>query len=196
MKKIVIALLCLLAANISCQANKSVIDLKDIIAVFDFKNTLPEATAEQDADEIMALAVKTFTAKGFTKGLTGEGYGGPCVIIDGFYKGGCTDKELYSFIPTDAKNACVIEMSACNDGDGGDYELYMTMDLYDKENALEFMDQLGVAGYELILSEEYGNIRSYSNGKYVIDYAYEGEYAHEMYCFRIQTVARKTKFDY
>ena len=195
MKKTAFALLCLMVSVISCQAQKTVIDANDILTVYAFKNTMPEATAEQDADEIMALATNTFTAKGFTRGLTGEGYGGPCVIIDGFYKGGYADENLYCFEPTDTKNACVIEMSACNDGDGGDYELYMTMDLYDKDNAMQFMKQLVDKGFKLQLMEEDGNIRSYSNGTYVIDYAYEGEYATKMYCFRIQTVARKTKFD-
>jgi hypothetical protein len=192
MKKIVIALLCLLITTVSCKAQKNVIDANDILTVFDFKNTMPESTAEQDADEIMALATKTFTAKGFTRGLTGDGYGGPCVIIDGFFKGGYADKNLFCFNPTDTKKACVIEMSACNDGDGGDYELYMTMDLYDEDNAMQFMKQLTDNGFKLQLMEEGGNIRSYSNGTYVIDYAYEGEYDHKMYCFRIQTVKRKT----
>ena len=70
------------------------------------------------------------------------------------------------------------------------------MDLYDKDNAMQFMKQLVDKGFKLQLMEEDGNIRSYSNGTYVIDYAYEGEYAYKMYCFRIQTVARKTKFDF
>ena len=196
MKKTVIALLCMMITAISCQAQKRVIDVNDILKVFDLKNTMPVSTAEQDAEDVMALAVKTFTAKGFTRGLTGDGYGGACVIIDGFFKGGYANENLYCFDPTDIKNACVIEMSACNDGDVGDYELYMTMDLYDKDNAMQFMKQLVDKGFKLQLMEEEGNIRSYSNGTYVVDYAYEGEYAYKMYCFRIQTVARKTKFDF
>ena len=195
MKKFVIAMLCLLV-TISCQAQKKVIDVNDILTVFNFKNSMPEATAEQDAEQVMELATNTFTAKGFTRGLTGDGYGGPCVIIDGFYKGGYADEEMYCFRPTDTKNACVIEMSACNDGEGGNYDLYMTMDLYDKDNAMQFMKQLMDKGFKLQLMEEEGNIRSYSDGTYVIDYAYEGEYAYEMYCFRIQTVERKTRFDF
>ena len=194
MKRYLLLLMCLIAiaaqARVKCPVNAS-----DIISMIGFCPTMPVESGEEDAEEFMANAKAIFLPSGFTQGLTGEGYGGPCVIIDGFYKGGYADKERYCFMPTDVDSACVIEISACNDGEDGDYEVYVTMELYSPSNAKNFIDDLVNMGFTLQQSEEDGNICTYSNGTYVVDYAHETEYADDMYFFRIQTVERKTKFD-
>ena len=194
MKKIAIALLCLTAiavqARVRCPVNAS-----DIIAMIDFCPSMPIETGEEEAEQFMTNAKDIFLPLGFTQGLTGDGYGGPCVIIDGFYKSGYVDEERYSFEPTDVDSACLIEISACNDGDEGDYEVYVTMELYSPSSAKNFIDDLVDLGFILQESQEDGNIRTFSNGTYVVDYAHEGEFTYDINYFRFQTVARKTKFD-
>ncbi|MBO4870894.1 MAG: hypothetical protein J5565_02790 [Muribaculaceae bacterium] len=202
MKKLLTLACLVLPLFCSCastkQASNSVIELADVISMMDYCPRMPLETAESDADLFMANAVKMFVPKGFTQGLTGEGYGGPCVIIDGFYKGGYGDSEQYCFIPTDKAHACVMEIASCNDGDEGDYEVTVTVTLFAKKVVEQFMSQFGKLGFKLISQSDNGEARSYSNGHYVIDYNHfvidysqEVDNDNECHFFMIQTTERK-----
>ena len=196
MKKLLLFAMGALCVVSACSARKAmskpVIDLGDVIHVIEFCPQMPESIAEEKADAFMANAVKVMGKKGFTRGLTGEGYGGPCVIIDGFYKGGVPDTTRYCFVPGQVKDqACVMEISACNDGDGGDYEVYMTVELFTELAAKAFMQQFERHGFKCMERAEDGSTASYGNGKYVIDYSHETGYAEDCHFFIVQTVARK-----
>ena len=196
MKKLLISIICLITTA-ACGAQETVITIGDIIDIFDYKSTIALGdNEEKEAAELTDMAVGVFTDKGFVHGLTGDGYGGPCVIIDGFYKGGVPNKELYCFVPGDDKdNACVIEMSACNDGDQGDYELFMTVELFTKHAAALFIKQFDQLGFNLEGEPEDDGHCTFTDGSYYIDYSHETGYADDSYFFIIQTAARKQRIN-
>lgn len=182
------------ASSASKTVQKPVADVGDLLAVIDFCPQMPVETAEGEADAFMANAVKVMEKKGFKRGLTGDGYGGPCVIIDGFYKGGVPDTTRYCFVPGALKDqACVVEIAACNDGEDGDYEVFVTVELFTEQAARAFMRQFDRHGFKCAERDSDGNSASYGNGKYVIDYSHETGYADDCHYFTIQTVARKQR---
>ena len=196
MKKLLIAIICLIT-TVACRAQEPVIAIDDIMDVFNFKSTIALGdNEEKEAAELTNMAVNMFTAKGFAHGLTGDGYGGPCVIIDGFYKGGVPNKEQYCFAPGDDKdNACVIEMSACNDGDQGDYELFVTVELFTKHAATAFIKQFGQSGFNMVGVPDDDGHCTFTDGTHYIDYSHETGYANDSYFFIIQTAARKQRIN-
>lgn len=195
MKKTLLSLLCVLAATSSCKAQTQVIDVADVVGLFDYKSTIPVGdNEEKEADDLMALAVKSFTARGFTPGLTGEGYGGPCVIIDGFYKGGTVNTEMYAFEPgSDKDAACVVEMSACNDGDDSDYTLYVSVQLFSLKSAMQFIDQWKKLGFNETAPGENDDRITFTNGKLAVDYVPADGEAFECHFFTIQTAERRAE---
>lgn len=197
MRSLIISALCLMTA-IFGYAENPVVYISDIIGLFDFKSVIAFGKNEdKEADELLEKAYQVFTAQGFTPGLTGDGYGGPCVIIDGFYKGGVPDTTLYCFEPGLNKDrACVIEMAACNDGDVGDFELYMSIEMFSEHAARLFVNQFGDNGFKPVagLAEDDDHC-SFTNGKYVIDYSHETGYADDCHYFIVQTVDRKRRID-
>ena len=192
MKRMMLALLLVLTIAGSCRAQKSVIDAADIIDLFRFRPSIAVGDNEEsEAQELVDHAAKSFIARGFTQGLTGDGYGGPCVIIDGFYKGGTVNEQIYAFEPgNDLDQACVVEMSACNDGDASDYQLYMTVELFSSRAAGMFLHQFSQLGFtitEMPADDEHCTL---SNGTIFVDYALEKGYANECHYFIIQTAER------
>ena len=193
MKKLMLALLLLVSFATSCNAQKNFIAASDIVSLFDSKSKISVGDNEnKEADDLMKLAVSLFKARGFTQGLTGEGYGGPCVIIDGFYKGGTVNTEMYTFEPgSDKDAACVVEMSACNDGDDSDYMLYMTVQLFSLKSAMQFIDQWKKLGFNETAPGENDDRITFTNGKLAVDYVPADGEAFECHFFTIQTVERR-----
>ena len=190
--RMLFALLCLMTVS-ACKAQKNVVDFSHIMDLFSYKPVIAVGDNEEvEARQLMDRAIKSFTGNGFTQGLTGDGYGGPCVIIDGFYKGGEPNKEIYAFEPgQDLDNACVVEMSACNDGDGGDYQLYVTVQLFSKRSSAQFMHQFGQYGFNFTELPKNKTECSFSNGTIAIDYSLEEGFDPDIHYFIIQTEERK-----
>ena len=110
------------------------------------------ANEEADAQAVIDNYVKHFTNYGYTHELPGEGYGGPCAIIDGFYKDGVNDTENYVFVPDEASyEANWVTITACNDGENADYGyIIITFHVYTPELAELMLDDLVQNGFELI----------------------------------------------
>lgn len=193
MKKLTLVLLLVLAFASSCTAQKSNISASSIANLFDLKSKISVGeNEEKDADDLMKLAVASFISRGFTQGLTGDGYGGPCVIIDGFYKGGTVNTERCAFEPGKDKDAaCVVEMSACNDGDESDYMLYMSVQLFSLKSAMQFIDQWKKLGFNEILPSKNEDRITITNGKLFVDYVQADSETHECHYFTIQTAERR-----
>ena len=97
----------------------------------------------EDAQAVIDHYDKILTDGGFTHGLTGDGYGGPCSIIDGYYIGGHVDTEQYCFVPDTPALAAVIEIAACNDGDEGDYGFpNVSLNVFTADVADDLLNQL------------------------------------------------------
>lgn len=165
MKKISIVLLLLIATILSANAQmrNAVPTTDEIFKVVTYRYiTLKHET--RDAKAVENYYTKFFKKYGYTHGLPGDGYGGPCAIIDGFYKGGYINKKKYNmFVPTKKKTASVIYMSACNDGEGDYGYLELTMTVYDKALANKVLADIKAAGFKL--SNTYSNgVEEYLNG--------------------------------
>ena len=130
MKKI-LTLIAALACFSSVWAQKA-IDVIPSSEIFDMITYRYITLANEDADAqtVIDNYVPRFIGYGYTHELPGEGYGGPCSIIDGFYKDGVNDTDNYEFVPDPASyEANMVIISACNDGDSSDYG-YITITFY------------------------------------------------------------------
>ncbi|MBQ7691636.1 MAG: hypothetical protein IJT30_10680 [Muribaculaceae bacterium] len=196
MNRNLLTLLCLLAALGSCRAQCGVIDVTDILDLFNFRPTIAVgANEERDAAELTSRAVAAFTTHGFTHGLTGDGYGGPCVIIDGFHKGGTVNREQCSFEPgADADQACVVEMSACNNGDVSDYELLMSVQVFSNRSAALVLHQFSQHGFSLTEMPADDDHCQLSNGMIVVDFDHDVDIDAEGWQFVIQTRERRNAY--
>ena len=106
------------------------------------------ANEDADATAVIENYTKHFKAYGYVNELVGEGYGGPCSIIDGFHKGGVNDKDNYEFIPTDPVAASTVVISACNDGESSDYGyIHVELTLYSRTLLADVLDQLSMGGF-------------------------------------------------
>ncbi len=166
MKKLSIVLLLLTATLFSVQAQKAnvVPTTNEIFKVITYRYITLKNEA-RDAKAVEKYYTTVFKKLGYIHELPGEGYGGPCSIIDGFYKGGYINKKKANmFVPTKKKNASVIVMSACNDGEDGDYGyLQVSMTVYDKALANKILADIKASGFKL--SHTYSNgVKLYRNG--------------------------------
>ena len=151
MKKISLILLLSIGTFFTCAAQKasSVISVNDIFKVITYKY-ITLKNESKDANALIKYYTPIFKSYGYRHGLPGDGYGGPCSIIDGFHKGGYINKKKYNvFVPTNKKNASVIFMSACNDGEDGDYGyLNITLTVYDAQQAEKILANIEGAGFK------------------------------------------------
>ena len=156
MKKI-LTLIAALTCFGSIWAQKA-IDIMPVNEIFDVitYRYITLANEEADAEAVIDNYVKHFTAYGYTHELVGEGYGGPCSIIDGFYKDGTNDTDNYVFIP-DAYSyeSNVVVITACNNGGDGDYGyLRISFDIYSEDMAEIMVQQLIKEGFEHEIIED------------------------------------------
>lgn len=168
MKKKILVLLSIIAV-FSCQAQKAYdfISVNDIFRVITYRY-ITSKNETKDAKALESFYTPIFKSYGYTHELPGDGYGGPCSIIDGFYKGGYDDKENFRFVPTDKKTASFVFLSACNDGEDGDYGyLEVIMTVYSKSLAECIFADIESSGFELFdfdNPEEAGDVKLYYNG--------------------------------
>ena len=126
------------------------IDVIPVSDIFDIATHrfITIANEEDDVAEVTKYYTDICTSYGYTHELTGEGFGGPCTIIDGFHKGGYNDKENYLFIPTDRAGASTIFISACNDDIDKDYGyLYVRLTIFSEGVLNDIYDQMQLAGF-------------------------------------------------
>lgn len=125
------------------------------------------ANEEADAKAVMDLYDAIITSYGYVHELPGDGYGGPCSIIDGYYKGGENDVAQARFVPQD-EMASVIFISACNKGDDSDYGYpEVTLTVYSERAVEAVFKQIVDAGFEQFQfdnPEEAGNAVLFYNG--------------------------------
>ena len=152
MKKI-LTLIAALACFGSIWAQKA-IDVIPSSEIFDMitYRYITFANEEADAEAVIDNYVKHFTTYGYTHELPGEGYGGPCSIIDGFYKDGVNDTENYVFVPDPASyEANMVVITACNDGDNSDYGyITITFHVYTPDLAELMVKDLVTNGFNLV----------------------------------------------
>lgn len=176
MKKFSIVLLLLTATILSANAQKrnAVPTTNEIFNVVTYRYITLKHEA-RDAKAVEKYYTKFFKKYGYIHELPGDGYGGPCSIIDGFYKGGYINKKKYNmFVPTKKKTASVIYMSACNDGEGDYGYLELTMTVYDKTLASKVLANIQAAGFKL--SNTYSNgVKEYLNGNKQVTYGFNSE---------------------
>ena len=149
MKKILSLLIVALATLGQVHAQKA-IDVIPINEIFDLITYRYITLANEDADATAVIEnyTKHFKAYGYVNELVGEGYGGPCSIIDGFHKGGVHDKENYEFIPSDPYAASTVVITACNDGESSDYGyIHVELTLYSRTLLADVLDQLSTGGF-------------------------------------------------
>ena len=170
MKKFTTVLLISIITILGCNAQKSseVVKVNDIFKTITYRYiTFKNETKDSKALERFYTPI--FKAYGYKHELPGDGYGGPCSIIDGFYKGGYVNKKKHNiFVPTNKKTASVIFMSACNDGEDGDYGyMQVTLTVYSESVAKGVIADLESSGFTLFEfdnPEEAGDILLYYNG--------------------------------
>lgn len=178
MKKLTSIILISIVGTIACYAQKAhdAASVNDIFRVITYRYI----TLKNEANDTKALQkfyTKVFKAYGYIHGLPGDGYGGPCAIIDGFYKGGHISKKKFNqFVPTRKKAASVLYMSACNDGDDGDYGyLEVTLTVYDKGTAQAVLADIKSSGFTLFEydnPDEAGDSNLYYNGDKQVRHEY------------------------
>ena len=176
------------ATLFSAQAQKAhdVATTSDIFRVITYKYiTLKNETKDATAAE--RFYTKVFKAYGYKQELPGDGYGGPCSIIDGFYKGGYINKKRANvFVPTRKNVASVIFISACNDGEDGDYGYpQVTLTVYSARLAKTIMGDIIDSGFEKFEydnPDEVAGVELYYNGNQQVRCDYnEEEKAYNFY---------------
>ena len=153
MKKILSIIAVTLAVTTSCTATPPIeplrADLGELMDAVSYRY-VTMANEEADADAVMRHCDSIFLTKGFTRGLTGDGYGGPCSIIEGYYRGGHVDTTEYRFVPDVPAHACVIEIAACNDGEDRDYGYpVMSVQYFDRVHVDDLLRQINEKGFKL-----------------------------------------------
>ncbi len=149
------------------------VHFKDLLNVRTYRY-ITLAYEEEDSEDAIAHYTDLFTELGFTQGLTGDGYGGPCSIIDGFYKSGYKDESQLCMVPIDRSEACVIELVACNNGEEADYGfISVNIILYDEQNANDLLKEITRAGFKLTDSSTYESfeLRVYTRCDAVVYYS-------------------------
>ncbi len=165
MKKLSIVLLLLTATIFSANAQKATVPTtNEIFKVITYRYITLKNEA-RDAKAVEKYYTPIFKRYGYIHELPGDGYGGPCSIIDGFYKGGYINKKKFNmFVPSKKKTASVIFMSACNDGEDSDYGyLHLTLTVYDKALANKILADIKASGFKLFNTYSNG-VKLYRNG--------------------------------
>lgn len=181
MKKLSIVLLFLTATLLSVNAQKTTTfpTTNEMFKVITYRYiTLKNETRDAKAAE--KYYTQVFKKIGYIHELPGDGYGGPCSIIDGFYKGGYINKKKANmFVPTKKKTASVIFLSACNDGEDSDYGyLNITLTVYDKSLANKILANIKNSGFKKVQNDNNDkavSIVNYSNGNKLVGYDYNPE---------------------
>lgn len=181
MKKLNFVLLLLVATLFSAQAQKAhdVVTTNDIFRAITHKYiTFKNET--RDAKVAMRFYTQVFKAYGYRHELPGDGYGGPCSIIDGFYKGGYINKKKANvFVPTKKNVASVIFISACNNGEEGDYGYpQVTLTVYDANLAKSVINDILLSGFEKFEydnPEEVAGVDLFYNGDKQVRFDYNEE---------------------
>ena len=181
MKKVSIVFLLVIATLLSANAQKAntVPTTNEIFKVITYRYITLKNEAS-DAKAVEKYYTTIFKKYGYIHELPGDGYGGPCSIIDGFYKGGYINKKKANmFVPTKKKTASVIFMAACNDGEDGDYGfLNLTLTVYDKALANKILANIKASGfmkYEYDNPDEVAGVELYYNGNKQVRYDYNAE---------------------
>ena len=188
MKKISIILLLSIATFFSSYAQKAhdVVSVNDIFRAISYRY-ITLKNENRDATALIKYYTPIFKAYGYKHELPGDGYGGPCSIIDGFYKGGYINKKKYNtFVPTRKKSASVIFMSACNDGEDSDYGyMKVTLTVYDAvlaENVFADIEASGFKPYDNDGPEGVSELQLFTKGKQQVRYDFnEEEKCHNFY---------------
>ncbi len=149
MKKVVLLLVsAMVALGAAAQKAEDFISVDDIFRIVTSRY-ITYANEESDAAYVEATYDAIISAYGYVHELPGDGYGGPCAIIDGYYKGGRNDVAKAMFVPED-EMASVIFISACNMGDESDYGYpEVTVTFYDDNAVAAMMAQLVEEGFEM-----------------------------------------------
>jgi len=181
MKKLSIVLLLLTATMLSASAQKAttVPTTNEIFKVITYRYITLKNEAH-DAEAVEKNYTAFFKIYGYTHELPGDGYGGPCSIIDGFYKGGYINKKKANmFVPTKKKTASVIFMSACNDGEDSDYGyMQVTITVYDKALASKILANVKASGFKLFKYDnpsDAAGVKLYYNGNKQVRTDYNAE---------------------
>lgn len=153
MKKIFTAIAAMLAIT-ACGGNATgTVDLQQLMDVVSFRYITFD-NEQADAQAVEQHYDSVFTAAGYTRGLTGDGYGGPCSIIDGYYTGGHVDTTQLCFVPDQPAHALVIELAACNDGDDDDYGYpTVSLNLYHPDAVKALLEQVKKHGFVLTYTD-------------------------------------------
>ena len=181
MKKLSIVLFLLTATMLSASAQKAttVPTTNEIFKVITYRYITLKNEA-RDAGAVEKNYTAFFKKYGYTHELPGDGYGGPCSIIDGFYKGGYINKKKANmFVPTKKKTASVIFMSACNDGEDSDYGyMQVTITVYDKALASKILANVKASGFKLFKYDnpsDAAGVKLYYNGNKQVRTDYNAE---------------------
>ena len=135
-------LLAVLALGANAQVPElSPLTILDLVEGSDFIAD-DDVVASEIAGRFMDRCDNLLMPMGFVRGLTGDGYGGPCVEIDGYYRGGVADKTQLCFVPTDQRQACVIEIAICDGDNAPQYSTFFSVQLYDEELASRWLKEL------------------------------------------------------
>ena len=160
------------------QSKPAVVSVSDIINIVTYR-FITEKNEAEDAQAVIDNYTKILKRYGYTNGLIGDGFGGPCSIIDGFYKGGYGSRKTFKFVPTNRKTASMIYMSACNDGEGDYGYLYFTLHVYSKSLARAVTKDIinsGFKKFEFDNPAEAQGTLYYNGNKQVLAGREEGAY--------------------
>lgn len=149
--------LIMLAAIACLPLRAEVISAADALAIVESYSTEKHGDKASELFEIFADA--TLVGKySYAHGLTGDGYGGPCDIIDGYYIGGKPVNENFYqfFVPDDPETACVVEYSLCENEVLNEMYASVMVQLYSASAAKRFADQLVELGFKNMGTDEEG----------------------------------------
>ncbi|MBR1935704.1 MAG: hypothetical protein IJ835_06620 [Muribaculaceae bacterium] len=149
--------LILLAAIACLPLRAEVISAADALAIVESYST--EKHGDKASEHFEKFVAATLDGKyRYAHGLTGDGYGGPCDIIDGYYTGGKPENENYYqfFVPDDPEAACVVEYSLCENEVLNEMYASVMVQLYSASAANRFSDQLVELGFKNMGTDEEG----------------------------------------
>lgn len=167
MKKIIVVFaMAAVALGAAAQKAEDFITVDDIFRIVTSRY-ITFANEDRDAAYVSTTYDAIISAYGYVHELPGDGYGGPCAIIDGYYKGGRNDVEHATFVPED-EMASVIFITACNSGDDSDYGYpEVTLTVYSDKALGAMLGQLVDNGFEMFdydNPEEAGSVVLFYNG--------------------------------
>lgn len=149
MKRFIIVLaVFVVSINTWCQKKPDIITISDIFKIITH-HYIKYASETDDSKKVEKYYTSVLSSYRYHHGLIGDGFGGPCAIIDGFYKNGVNDKKNYRFIPSNRRTASVIYLSACENESTGDCGyLYVRLTIYSKYALDNIRRQMSKAGFK------------------------------------------------